>query len=497
MKRYLTKLVMKFWAAMSYPVSRLEYFERKLGRIALRKRMTPGPYKAFWSELACIMLPVTGGDITSASYLPDAKIVYGQMYNQVSTMAALMNLLKDGSKMGKPVSNIGLRGYTILCRLTPNWNMGFRPEYSGTGSGGVGSAGAQGLANATVVLKYAYCPILITGQAENLTKGDSKAFMQARALEAKFDSEDITSHLNVIFAGAERGGQLAQVTSPAAGPPVQFNASFAGLLPGGIYLRVNMPIDCGPVGGGALSVQGAIITAASYGATTTITISGAAVPTTGHAVYLSGEAPPTTGSFPYTMEGLRSLIDNTIPIQGLDPTQQATTAWQSFVKDVGAVQISPQLLAEQMQFTFNRGGKRPTMFLVPSAQINQYIQLATVNTRFDVVGPGASVGKKALDLGFMVYNFNGLPMIEDKDLRPDRIFCGDGDALRKFEAIPLSMAEDGASEWTRVSAANGIADAVQGLMRWYIAPGIMQRSAWSRYQNYTMPASFNYQPPTL
>lgn len=432
---------------------------------------------------------VSGGDITSTTYLPDAKIVYGMLYNQVSTLAALMNLLKDGSKMGKPVSNIGLRGYVILCRLTPNWNMGFRPE----GVNGVGQAGAQGLQNGTVVLKYAYVPILITGQAEVLTKGDARAFMQARALEAKFDAEDITSHLNVILAGAERGGQLAQVATSGAGT---FTSSTAGLLPGSIYLRVGMPVDIGPVGGGALSVQNAIITAINY-ATQTVTLATAAVPTVGHAVYLAGESSLTVGSFPITMEGLKSLIDDTTPIQGLDPTVAGQTAWKSFVKDNGATTISPQLLQEQRQFTVNRGGKMPNMYLVPSAQINQYVGIATTTLRFDVTWPQSSMGKKALDLGFMVYNFGGLPMIEDKDLRTDRVFCGDGDALRKFEAVPLSMAEDGASEWTRVSGANGIADAVQGLMRWYIQPGIMQRSAWSRYQNYTVPTAFQTQPPTL
>lgn len=434
--------------------------------------------------LSMVLCP---GDVTSTSYLPDAKIVYGELYNQVSTMAVLMNLLKDGSKIGKPVSNIGLRGYVILCRLTPNWNMGFRPE----GVGGVGAAGAQGLANGTVVLKYAYVPILITGQAENLTKGDTRAFMQARALEAKFDSEDITSHLNVIFAGAERGGQLAQVSGAAAG---SFTADNAGLLPGAIFLRVNMPIDTGAVGGGANTITNSIITAINYG-TRVVTVPGTAV--NGNAVTLAGEAAPTAGVFPYTMEGLRSLIDDTIAIQGLDPAVAAQSAWKSFVKDVGAVQISPALLQEQRQFTFNRGGKQPTMYLVPSAQINQYVAIATTTLRFDVTWPQSSAGKKAVDLGFMVYNFGGLPMIEDKDLRTDRVYCGDGDALRKFEAIPLSMAEDGASEWTRVSGASGIADAVQGLLRWYIQPGIMQRSAWSVYKNYTVPTSFQTQPPTL
>lgn len=428
------------------------------------------------------------GDVNSTTYLPDAKIVYGMLYNQVSTVAALMNLLKDGSKMGKPVSNIGLRGYVILCRLQPNWNMGFRPE----GTVGVGAAGAQGLQNATISLKYAYVPILITGQAENLTKGDTRAFMQARALEAKFDSEDLTSHLNVIFAGGARGGQLAQVTAPAAG---SFTADNAGLLQSALYLRVGMPIDTGAVGGGPQSLIGAVITAINYGSRVVTHNGGTAL--AGEAVYLSGESAPTVGSFPYTMECLDSLIDDTVAIQGLDPAVAASSQWKSFVKDVGNNPISPPLLQEQRQFTYNRGGKQPNMYIVPSAQINQYVNIATTTLRFDVVGPGADVGKKALDLGFMVYNFGGLPMIEDKDRRPDRINCGAGDELRKFEAIPLSMAEDGASEWTRVSGASGIADAVQGLLRWYIQPGIMQRSAWSRYQNYTVPAAFRTNPPTL
>lgn len=483
----------KFWSICHAVLSYLLKVQVKMGHATRRHaqylRRGRDPRSAFYFNLSAMLLPVSGGDITSTTYLPDAKIVYGMLYNQVSTMAAIMNLLKDGSKMGKPVSNIGLRGYVILCRMTPNWNMGFRPE----GVNGVGSAGAQGLANGTVVLKYAYVPILITGQAEVLTKGDARAFMQARALEAKFDAEDITSHLNVILAGAERGGQMAQISASAAN---QFTCDNTGLLPGSIYLRVNQPVDAGPVGGGALSLNNALISAINR-TTRVVTHNSGAAGTVGHAVYLSGEAPPTAGAFPYTMEGLRSLIDDTVAIQGLDPTVAATTAWQSFVKDVGSVAISPQLLQEQRQFTFNRGGKQPNMYLVPSAQINSYVGIATTTLRFDVTWPQSSMGKKAVDLGFTVYNFGGLPMIEDKDLRTDRIFCGDGDALRKFEAVPLSMAEDGASEWTRVSGANGIADAVQGLMRWYIQVGIMQRSAWSRYQNYTVPTSFQTNPPTL
>src|SRR6266851_2646641 len=164
--------------------------------------------------------------VDTTTYLPDAKVVYGAVQEQVSTLPAVMNLFGDGSKFGKPINNVGIRGYTFLARVKPNWNMGYRPE----GTTGVGLAGNQGLTNGTVTLRYAYVPITITGQAENLTKGESRAFMQAKALEAKFDMKDIVSHVNVVVIGAEPGGQLAQATTIVAN--TSFVADNAGLLPG-------------------------------------------------------------------------------------------------------------------------------------------------------------------------------------------------------------------------------------------------------------------------
>lgn len=428
--------------------------------------------------------------VDTSSYLADAKIIYGTLQDQVSTLAILMNLFGDGSKFAKPVNNIGIRGYVFLCRLQPNWNMGYRPE----GLSGVGQAGNQGLANATVNLKYAYVPLSITGQAENLTKGESKAFMQAKALETKFDMKDITSHVNVVVAGGERGGQLAQVAAGAAAGT--FVADNAGLLPGAIYLRVGMPIDCVPVGGGAPSVVNATITAINY-ATRTITHTGG-VATTGHAVALAGEYSTSAAAFPTTAEGLMSLISDSTAIQGLNPATAGQQSWASFLKDNGGNPLSSQLIHEQIGFTKNRGGVDPDLGLFPTSQINQLVGIATTTLRFDVnAHSDESTGKKALDLGFSVYEYAGKSIIEDKDLRTDRTFWGAAEMIKKFEAIPLSLAEDEAGTWTRMSGANGIADAVMGLLRWYHQIGIVQRSAWSLYKNFSVPTAFQTQPPTL
>jgi hypothetical protein len=146
----------------------------------------------------------------------------------------------------------------------------------------------------------------------------------------------------------------------------------------------------------------------------------------------------------------------------------------------------------------NRGGVDVNMFILPSAQINQYVAIATTTLRFDITneGPAAKVGKHALDLGFSVFDYAGLPLVEDKDARYDRIFGGDTEMMRKFEEIPLSLADDEAGAWTRIIGPQGIADAEAGLMRWYHNIGMLQRSAWGRLQNLAVPANFANQPPT-
>lgn len=402
-----------------------------------------------------------------------------------------MNLFGDGSKFGKPINNVGIRGYTFLARVKPNWNMGYRPE----GTTGVGAAGNQGLTNGTVTLRYAYVPITITGQAENLTKGESRAFMQAKALEAKFDMKDIVSHVNVVVVGAEPGGQLAQAAAPIVAN-TSFTADNAGLLPGAIYLRVGMPVDDIPVGGGAPGFVNVPITAINY---TTRVVSVAATAVAGHAIALTGEYPQAAilNDAWFTANGLMNLVNSSGVVEGIDPG--IYPAWQSYLFDNGNAALSSQLLQQLRQFVKNRGGVDGNIFIVPSAQINQYVGIATTTLRFDITneGPAAKVGKKALDLGFNVFDYAGLPMVEDKDARPDRIFHGDTEMMKKFEAIPLSLAEDEAGTWTRIIGPGGIADAVAGLLRWYHNIGIIQRSAWGRIQNLLVPANFATAPPTI
>src|SRR6185369_1134649 len=431
-------------------------------------------------------------DVDSTTYLANAKNVYRTIQDQVSTLAAFMNLLGDGAKFGKPINDLGIRGYTFLARLQPNWNMGYRPEgYTGVGNA-VSNFGNQGLNNSTVILKYAYVPIVVTGQAENLTKGEQRAFMQAKALEAKFDMKDIVSHVNVVMVGAQRGGQLATVS---ASTTTTFTASTAGGLPGAIYIRVGMPLDFGPPGGGTLDVTGQTVTAVNY-TTGVVTFSpGGVAPAVTDAVYLSGEGSPTTGAFPYTAECIASLVAATGSIQGLNPATAGQQSWASFIQAMAAATVSPQSLLALKQFVKNRGGSEPDCWITGSDQINALGGIATTLLYYRTDQGG--LGKKAIDLGFTTFELAGDAIVEEKDFWPGRVVSMDSEMVKKFEAVPLSMAEDEAGSWTRVSGASGVADAVQGLLRWYHQIGTLQRSAMGMQTGYSIPTAFQNVPPTL
>jgi hypothetical protein len=313
-------------------------------------------------------------------------------------------------------------------------------------------------------------------------------------LAAKYDMKDVLSHLNVVAVGADRGGQLASVaTAPAPGAGT-FYADNASGFPGAIYLRLQMPIDSGTVAGTAANnVTNRTITAINY--STRLVTHSTDTAVAADAVTLAGET-GTVAQFPMTMEGLVSLVSDTGAMQGLNPATANQESWASYVKDVSGDDLSSFYMHLLRQKVKNRSGETPDGFIFPSAQVAQLVKFATQNYRFET-GSGKAIGKKALDIGYDVFEYAGMPIIEDKDARPDRIYCGAFDSLQKFEAVPLSMAEDESGSWTRIIAATGIVDAVAGLLRTYLNIGILKRSAWGMIRNLSVDTAFTDNPVTV
>lgn len=171
------------------------------------------------------------------------------------------------------------------------------------------------------------------------------------------------------------------------------------------------------------------------------------------------------------------MVSDSGALQGLNPATSGQESWASYVEDAAGDDLTSSLMHGLRTIVKNRGGLNPDLFVFPSAQIAQLVKFATENYRFET-NSGKKIGKKALDLGYDVFEYAGIPIIEDKDARPDRIFCGASEAMAKFEAMPLGLADDEAGAWTRLIETTGVVDAVVGLLRTYINLGILQRSAW-------------------
>lgn len=434
--------------------------------------------------------------VSTTTISADFKNVYGEgLKNQVGQAAVIFNLFKDGKKFAKPIATIGANGYTFGCRLKRNYRMGYRPE----GTSGVGVSGNQGLGQGTVVLKYAYIPQVLTGQATNLSQGNYRAFMSAKALQMEYDVKDLLEHINVIVAGAERGGQLAQILTGATAS--SFVASRASNLPGALYLQVGMPVDAGPVGGGTLTIVDNTITAITYDAVAgdTVTLTDSDTFSTGDAVTLTGELPASSGDFPYTAEGFISLIAATGSRQGLNPATAGQESWTSYANNAGGADLTSQYIDQVIQFVENLGGVNVDTLFFPSSQINQLVNLATMNLRYNVDQSAVNgITKKAMDLGFTTFTYAGRTIIKDKNIRNDRFYAMDSEAMAHFVAIPLSMAEDEASQWTRlIGSSASVADAVAALMRIYHQIGILQRSGAGYGYGLSVPAAFQTAPQSL
>jgi len=431
--------------------------------------------------------------VTTTTFTANAKIVYGKIHDQMSTEAIFLNLLEDGTKFARKNNQAGSLGYVFEARLRPNFYMGFRAESPSTG---VGASGNQGLENATVKLKYGYVPETITGQAEILSKGNAKAFMQAKALEVQYSTKDMASHMNVLSVGADRGGQLASVAASPAPTSTVFYADNTSGFPGAIYLRDGMPIDTYTVGGmSTTTVISEVITGINYATRAVTKTTTTGTPLAAEAVTLGGES-CTSANYPTTMEGLVSLVSDTGAMQELNPATSGQESWASYMEDAAGDDLTSSMLHSLRTFVRNRSGETPDMFVFPSAQISQLVKFATANYRFET-STGKKIGKKALDLGYDVFEYAGLPIIEDKDARPDRIFCGASKSIMKFEAVPLSLADDETGAWTRLNASTGVVDAFIGLLRTYVNIGILQRSAWGCIKTLSVEDKYLLQPVTI
>jgi hypothetical protein len=301
-----------------------------------------------------------------------------------------------------------------------------------TRSGGIGpagenvalpAAGSQGYAKAVYDIKPQYGRVRVTGLAMEKTEKESGSFLKALESEINGIRTDLMRDLARQTYG-DGTGQIAQAgTTTAANVVVLATSAKEALRKGWLY--IGMVVDIGTVTDARAIATGRNITDVNL-TTPSITIDGAAVTTSAsHFVFRSGAGLATTGGAIAAGEilGLKGLVsDAAATVGGINEASAGNGFWAN-LRDTSTSTLSSDALVQNMNQVRIAGGDITAM-LASFGMQRKLFGLLQSQVRY--VDPTTIRG------GFKVLEFNGHPVIADRDAPYGKLYLLDEPQLRVF-----------------------------------------------------------------
>lgn len=311
--------------------------------------------------------------------------------------------------------------FTIPLHIGRNEGIGSTAD-----GGDLPAAGAQSYKACIVPMRYVYGRIQLTGPTMKATRSNEGAFVRALESEMKGLARDMKSDLNRQIFG-DGSGILATcgVTANAALVVVDSTAK----------LRVGMVVDIIVKADGSTGTGAANRAITAINSATTFTVSGAAITTDAtYSVYRHG-------SRNMEMMGLAGIISDADPIPGPLQTLPVATypIWKANILANGGTKraISESLMQTALDTTEQAGSGKTTAIFTTYGVRRAY--QALMNTMKQYVNETEFKG------GFKALNYNGLPLIPDKDCRSGEMNFIDEDSLKFYRLSDFDwMNEDGA-----------------------------------------------------
>ena len=335
----------------------------------------------------------------------------GPLREQVNMDVVLLDMLD------KDQDSVVGKNFTIPLHV--GGNEGFAAVAEG---GTLPGAGAQQYKETIVPMRYVYSTIEITGPTIKAAKSDAGSFVRAIDSEMKGAAKDFKRQLNRMFWNDGTGVlSICGVTGAATTVVVASTK----------YIRAGMAIDVIVMSDGTTSTGAVGRTVLSVASATTFVISGAAITTDAtFGVYISG-------SRNIEVMGLGGILSATSTLQGLAP---GTYGWwkANVLANGGTARAITEVLMQQAMDTTESSSDGTVKAIITSFGVRRaYQNLLTTNRQYmntmDLKG-----GKKALD-------YNGIPLIADKDAPTGKIAFLDTDALKIYQLSDIDwMSEDGA-----------------------------------------------------
>lgn len=346
-------------------------------------------------------------------------------------------------------SEVGGKYVTFPVRVKRNPGIGYRNELEQ-----LQNPGYQGYASVRVGLKYGYGRVRISGQTMELAKTNYQAFANAMDMEVNGLKGDIAKDVARIFYG---NGTGFMATATASGTTVNYMDVDTAQ-----YTSVGDVID---IVNGSGTLQGTAARTVTAVDTTTspnrITFDGAALsPAIGWGVV-------RTGNYGKEPQGLRSIVAATGALFNIDPATEAS--WKAVVNSNSGTNraLSEGLMIKLTDDVRIKGGQ--TSLILTSLGVRRaYFNLLTQQRRF------ANVQEFAGGLKGLAFN-NGseIPVIEDVDCPPNRMFFLDETSLTVYRNNDWSWLDTDGSVWKWYRDY----DAFEAILSSYWELGVNRRNA--------------------
>lgn len=351
--------------------------------------------------------------ILKTQYLP-------AMNEQFNNLSVLLNRIE------KDYDSVVGKNFTMALHTGRNESVSARAE-----GGTLPLAGNQSYENAIVPMKYLYGRLGITGQTIKASKSSEGAFLKAVDSEMKGLMNDLRFSVNRQLWGDGSGALAVCGVTTAATAVVVVSTR---------KLRVGMRIDVIVTTDGTTSTGALDRTVLSITDATHFVVSGAAITTDGtFSVYIQG-------SRNLEMMGMSGIFSNSLALQGVDPATKPF--WKAnILGNAGTPRAISEILMQTAMDTTEQNSTGNVSALYTSYGVRRAYQgvLAALKQYTNPL---------QLKGGYTALDYNGKPLIADKDAPTGKIFFADESALKVYRMSDWEWMEEDGNILSRVSGSD-------------------------------------------